>query len=404
MSTTEFLCHFDGTDGATTLTDESANGYTNTVDGTTALDTSAYVFGTASLFLPSASTSNYASFSGVSLPDTFTIDLRVLVDSWGTSEDNIILNIGNRIQVYHTYSDSMVYFLFQNFNGSGWDQVALLSTSHQALENMMDSWHHVGITVGTSGLEVTIDGVSIATSTATFPADEFSTTSIVFGGSSPMQCWIDECRIESGVEVDFVTEGVPTAAYTVTEPPDVTGVGTGSLEELTGTATGNTTASAPGSATGIGSGSLSELEGSAGLAQSLSGVALGELSSLTGNSSAGVVARGTLSQLTGTAAIKRTINSIGAGELAELTGSAYTSGTKYAYCEGILSQLSGSSVAIRTKVATGQGTLKQLTGYSIGITGNIEGSGNLKQLTGSCVIAESTTFTSPLIYQRFLVR
>lgn len=105
-SSVVLLCHFDGTNGSTTITDNSGSPKTLTAQGNAALSTAQFVFGTASLLLDG--TGDY-----VDTPDNtafefgagdFTIELRVrfaattdqvLISKWAALNNEYLISLAS---------------------------------------------------------------------------------------------------------------------------------------------------------------------------------------------------------------------------------------------------------------------------------------------------------------------
>lgn len=81
--------HFDGANGSTTLTDGATPANTGTCFGTTALSTTQFIQGSASLRLPGTSTSHYAEITaagggGLSMTGDFALSFRLWRDTTGS--------------------------------------------------------------------------------------------------------------------------------------------------------------------------------------------------------------------------------------------------------------------------------------------------------------------------------
>jgi hypothetical protein len=211
------LLHFDGTNGATSTTDDKGHAVslTNAV-----LSTARSKFGTASL-APSAN--GYALIAGST--DFLLFQGDYTVEAWvyftSTASGQYIVQIGN------TSSDRwIVYTLPSNvigvYSGSGVANVITGSTTVTA-----NTWHHVAVARSGTTTTLYLDGVSQGTTTSTaFPSTGTPTVAIggdqISGGTTAFAGNIDEVRISKGL-----------ARYTAPFTPPTTAFQAGSSGNLT---------------------------------------------------------------------------------------------------------------------------------------------------------------------------
>jgi hypothetical protein len=221
FSSVVLLLGFNGTDGATTTTDESpTTPHTITFVGNAQIDTAQAKFGSSSLRLDG--TGDYLTAPdnadwrlGPLLDATFTVEMwvrystvadAIFVSQWDTSSANASWNFGRT-------AVSGLYFQFidGSFNsqsvGTTWTPVA-------------DTWYHIAASRDSSSVvRLYIDGVykNKATRAAAF-LDSTKVLSIGRNDNATpnyFNGWIDELRITKGV-ARYTTETsftVPTAAF-----------------------------------------------------------------------------------------------------------------------------------------------------------------------------------------------
>jgi len=213
-----FLCSFDGSDAATSSTDDSTYGQTITFTADAQLDTAQYKFGTASLLLDG--TGDY-----VTIPDfptveigsqDFTIDMQVrfttlaairtLMAKWHSTDNN------RSFLLYWENSAAQLQFLV-SANGS-----SVAATIAESWSPSTNTWYHVAVERTGGNIHLYIDGTMLGSGTANTTAIFNSTTPLSIGayqsGSQPFLGHIDESRLIIG---DGVYGGsnftAPAAAY-----------------------------------------------------------------------------------------------------------------------------------------------------------------------------------------------
>jgi hypothetical protein len=199
---TVFLCHFDGTNGSTTLADTSTSAHVTTCSGSVSLSTTSPKFGTASLGCTTSSNA-YAHFSDKIIDVQFGSG-QFTVEGW----------------IYYTTAagNSTVVAQWNAAGGQSWflgtvsGNIALYySTTGSDNPNVgaawtptINTWYHIAADRNASNvLRVYVNGTVMASATiaSTFFA---STTSDVTVGSTAAgnlytSCRVDDVRITKGV-------------------------------------------------------------------------------------------------------------------------------------------------------------------------------------------------------------
>ena len=218
------LLPFDGSDTATSTSDESDNSHTITFAGTAQLDTAQNKFGTASLLLDGDS-----DYIQVADHDSFDFDAEnFTVECWIR-----FAALGNNTIFSHWAngtSSSMSYYLTY-FNGSG-----ILRLGHYLSGNADTSyswspstgtWYHIALERSGTTLKVYIDGtsvISVSASTTALQASEDPFRVGVFNDAStgsPSLDWyfnghIDDLRITKGLARYGTNFTPPTSAHETT--------------------------------------------------------------------------------------------------------------------------------------------------------------------------------------------
>ena len=209
---TELLIHSDTTDGSTTFTDSSDNGFTITAGGDVQHDTDQAKFGASSIlfdgtgdYLQLADSSSWAFGSG-----DFTIDFWVrfnslastsaLVTQWGSGQQSFAPNLQNSTTLRFNYSTTGSNVVIPIFTGSA------LSTG---------TWYHIAFARSGNDLKAFVDGTQYgSTYDITGVTLHDSTDPLRIGtlGTStwPLNGWIDEFRIVKG-EAKWTSNFTPPA-------------------------------------------------------------------------------------------------------------------------------------------------------------------------------------------------
>ena len=233
-----FLCSFDGSDAATSSTDDSTYGQTITFTADAQLDTAQKKFGTASLLLDG--TGDFVSIPDTSIVEIgsqdFTIDMQVrfttlgairtLMAKWHSTGNN------RSFLLYWENSAAQLQFLVSSSGSGG------ISTIAESWSPSTDTWYHVAVERTGGKIHLYVDGTMLGSGTANTTAIFDAATPLTIGayqsGSQPFLGHIDEPRFIIG---DGVYGGsnftAPSAAYsnptagnnfiatgTITQPSD----------------------------------------------------------------------------------------------------------------------------------------------------------------------------------------
>jgi hypothetical protein len=195
------LLHFDGTNGSTTITDNSKNNLTVTATNGAAISTAQSKFGGASAlfdgtndYLTTNTNANLALES-----ENFTIE------GWFYFIDGVNNSLRPVLGNYSAYSSNSIYFGKHNAYGGkmslwlgNYSSNAALLADPTALTN--NQWIHFAIVRNGSNWTMYRDGVSVATATY---SGVTSTTNFFYIGTSGdgyyFQGYIDELRITKGI-------------------------------------------------------------------------------------------------------------------------------------------------------------------------------------------------------------
>lgn len=188
------LCHFNGSNGSTTITDQKANSWT--VRGTAAITTSSPVFGTGCLDVSNASGRNYiytTSAPGNLGTGDFTVEFRIK-----TSENAYVVSLDK-----WNSSAPTGYQIYIQGGALGIWTSSDLGNGGSGLNN--GAWHAVAITRSGTTIRYFIDGTIVKTVTGN--SYDFTSNSIlsvggqgqVGDGTYGIHGYIDELRITVGV-------------------------------------------------------------------------------------------------------------------------------------------------------------------------------------------------------------
>ena len=215
LTQSQFLCHFDGLDGATSLTTATGQPLNFAFDAQ--LDTAQKVFGTASLLLDG--TGDYVFCLGDLIDfgeNDFTVDGRFRFSGSPSSEAliggsasgfGILVVDSTTIRVYSSYAPSTTVSV----------TVSTLSAN---------TWYHIAVVRKGSTLYVFIDGTLQGTADVTGVNYSQGGTVLQIGQFSEFYFggWIDELNIRKGVGVWTSTFTIPSAAYSVSNTTDITAI------------------------------------------------------------------------------------------------------------------------------------------------------------------------------------
>lgn len=215
-SVTEFLANFDGTNGATSFTEASANGSSGTFVGNAQLDTSQQKFGSASLRLDG--TGDYVTFpdvAGFNLADNdFTIEFWVRFNSIGfdslmNQQDDSSSTSGFKFDAFGTTLEF-------NFGNVGGGTTAISGTWTRST----GQWYHVAACRESDSLRMFVDGTQVgSTQNVTGISIENPSYTLNFGyrlssaATWHLDGWIDEARIVNGTGLYTANFTPPTGPF-----------------------------------------------------------------------------------------------------------------------------------------------------------------------------------------------
>jgi hypothetical protein len=225
FSSVKLLAGFEGLNGATTYTEESADARTVTFGGTAAISTAQSVFGASSLNV-SAASSNRVSLSdsddwrlgGPAGTEPFTVELR-----WRPSTDN---NLSTIIigQWDAVTGGQRSWALLHNFLGNSlaWvqstDGTATTTRASSAWAPTLNTWYALAVDWDGTKLRLYRDGTMVGSGTGNVIGIN-STLPLTIGasnaGANGCQGFIDEVRITKGVARYASDSGytIATAAF-----------------------------------------------------------------------------------------------------------------------------------------------------------------------------------------------
>jgi hypothetical protein len=200
---TSLLMHFNGTNGSTTMTDNSKNNVAFTVNGNSQISTAQSKFGGASIlfdgtgdYLSSPSVSDFAFGTG-----DFTIEC------WAyriTGNDNGIFQISATAGAFQTYTSPNLSI----YSGTGKVSIFANSTYYvsNTFTNTINTWNHYALVRSSGVTKLYFNGnlvTDIGTSGAITDTTNYTGTYLAIGGYySTSYLWngyIDELRITKGV-------------------------------------------------------------------------------------------------------------------------------------------------------------------------------------------------------------
>lgn len=218
------LCAFDGSDGATTATDDSTHAKTLTFVGNAQIDTAQSKFGGASLLLdgtgdrvttPAAVADEFDFGAG-----QFTIECFVRFAVLDANSRALIARSGGIANtagwVFTATAAGEVTFAYSSDGGTSFNNT--LTSSGAALTTGV--WYHLAVDRSASNVvRLYKDGVMVGSSTLSATINNEGTTLAIGAsndsGATDTSGWFDEVRITKGV-ARYASDGgftVPTAAY-----------------------------------------------------------------------------------------------------------------------------------------------------------------------------------------------
>jgi len=212
----KLMMHFNGTDAATTYTDSSDSGKTvENIAGTdTCIDTAQAKFGTSSLYVAGGAYTK----NGLTTADSADWDMgtgNVTIDMWVRPN-----TIANAVGLLEQYASSTAYVCLQITSGKylkfdivNTSTLVTMTASTQITEG---EWSHVVVQRSGSAWKIVLNGVSVATATASITWPNLA-AALTIGSSYKagyaLDGWIDELRISKGIARWPSTVSVPTTEY-----------------------------------------------------------------------------------------------------------------------------------------------------------------------------------------------
>lgn len=190
---TSLLMHFNGTNGSTTMTDNSKNNFTATATNGAALSTAQSKFGGSSVFLDGTndyvSIPNNAEFNFAS--GTFTVELWVYFSSV-SGQRALVTNYQNStngwaVQLY-------LGKIFSSFSGDGIDIQGTTTIS-------ANTWYHIAVSGTPGSYKLFLNGTQEG-ATYTGGTTLTSTSALTIGrivSSAYFNGYIDDLRITNGI-------------------------------------------------------------------------------------------------------------------------------------------------------------------------------------------------------------
>ena len=220
----EVLLHFDGTDGSTTLTDDSKNSWTVTASNQAQISTTQSKFGGSSFYAGSTTAFNAATIAD---NDALTLDADFTIEAWiyvvavpGSSNWATILSKWNSGGEYTflVRDDSSISFGWGSYNVNSIDSPLLRSSASSISTN---TWMHVAVTRSGNDFKMYIDGTQADSATeSSTPSNTSSPLTIgaySSGEARRLDGYIDDVRITKGVARYTSAFNVPTTAFSNTQ-------------------------------------------------------------------------------------------------------------------------------------------------------------------------------------------
>ena len=216
---TKLMLHCDGTNGSTTFIDSSLVPHTMTANGTTVIDTSQSVFGTASAkigggtgqFIRTPNSTDF-DFGG----GDFTIDFRIRYSSLNALLEGWVnkwVGANRGFEFYRLATGNTIGF---DYSTTGANTLSI--TSSATWTPTLNTWYHVAVVRNTTNIMFFIDGVKLGVNQNIGTDVIFAPTAILEVGdidsAFSVDAWMDEVRISKGIARWTSNFTPPTSAYT----------------------------------------------------------------------------------------------------------------------------------------------------------------------------------------------
>lgn len=199
---TKILLHMDGEIDSTSFVDDMGRPIANT--GNVKISSALSKFGKAAYFSGSAYLSVSTDWALNAATDKdFTIDLWAYVNSWSAGTGFILVLAAGGIQIGRQESTS-------NWGIARNTQAWILTTNSLF---SIGAWHHIAVTRASGTLRLFLDGVVVASSSA---SNNFVDTGLVRVGAN-LNGYIDELRVVKGIAKWTADFTPPTVPYTSIE-------------------------------------------------------------------------------------------------------------------------------------------------------------------------------------------
>lgn len=222
FSSVKLLLGFEGTDGATSTTDESGAPHTITFNGDAQIDTAQFKFGASSCLFDGTgdylSTPDSADWDlSDANSDQFTIEFWMRPHTGGATFRYPLgqAPANGNIAWYFEFSSQRISFNCSATAGGAITTIAFGGGPQMSLDN----WHAICVDKDSAGkIRLYVDGVVYASATPADSAIFNSTGALEIGRSwatAAYDGWLDEIRITKGVARYASDAGytVPTAAF-----------------------------------------------------------------------------------------------------------------------------------------------------------------------------------------------
>mgnify|MGYP003685533107 FL=1 len=213
---TKLLLPFDGSNGATSTTDESNSNLSLTIQGSSTISTAQSKFGGSSLYVPNSNPAGvYSSGAGstIQLTADFTVEWWVYRTQVSLSDDMMIGPLygmtspsapgstATLFGYYYAATSATEALLYSSSHGSSWDIANAVALGAGSL-GTVGQWVHMAMTRSSTTWNFYVDG------TRTYTGSLGSATLVALGGyiilgkgwnnASSMQAYYDDFRITQG--------------------------------------------------------------------------------------------------------------------------------------------------------------------------------------------------------------
>lgn len=201
FSSVKLLLRANGSDGSTTITDESSAARSATLSGSAQLDTAQKKYGSASLLLPSTTSRvKYTDSADFEFgTGAFTVEMWVRFAADNDDQVLISKNDGSYRSPFIIYRSWGGGINFDAYNSSN----ALMFTIAHSATITENTWYHIAITRSGNTFRLFVDGVAASTATNSGSLQDNSNTLCLGShndGLFPLEGgWLDDVRITKGV-------------------------------------------------------------------------------------------------------------------------------------------------------------------------------------------------------------